>query len=116
MQPLQAPAVLHESHCEIVEKLRVCWTIAKLAEIARRADDATTEIFLPDAIHNYASRQRVLFIKYRVGKFQPPTAGRKTAAWLRQHDFNEASFHGVAEVVVFSTKSSPSDPAPCRLE
>src|SRR4029453_11982898 len=85
---LEGPGRLHELQCEIVEKFRVSWRIATETEIARCADQPSTEVVHPNAIDDDAGRQRILWVNDGTCQFQPPTAILEcffvTAAQTRQ--------------------------------
>src|SRR5438067_9039138 len=82
MKLFEAPAVLDEFDGEPVQQLRMGRTLAARPEVVRRADEALTEVPLPDAIDDDACRERVLRRGDPVGKCRAPRTGRPFAARL----------------------------------
>ena len=66
------------------------WPLAVQPEITGRPDDPCAEMLLPDAIDQYASRERVLRAADPFSKFAPPLAfvgiRRQTQIWRRLFD------------------------------
>src|SRR5262249_60515111 len=58
-QLLDAPALLDKSGRKPIQQFTVSFAVAHLAEIARRADDAASEVVMPDAVDHHASGQWV---------------------------------------------------------
>src|SRR5262245_57242597 len=52
-------------------------SFAHRAEVTRRADQALAEMMLPDAVDDHAGRERVVFVRDRIGQFEPSAALRK---------------------------------------
>src|SRR5260221_9854045 len=74
MEFLERPAFVHESRGKVVEQLRMRRRIGANAEIARGADEARAEMSQPDAVHQHARRQRIVFACDGLGEFQPAAA------------------------------------------
>src|SRR5262245_49171857 len=68
------PAALDEFGCEIIQQFRVGWRFARKTEITRRSDNAGVEVTLPNSIHHYPRRERILRRSQPSRELQPPTA------------------------------------------
>ena len=70
------PAAFAEAPGQVVEKLRVRWPVAGLAEIVDRPHQSLAEMMLPDAVHHDARGQRIIRTEQRLGQFQASAAIR----------------------------------------
>lgn len=68
MQPFERPAVLLESHGQIIEQFRVSGAVTQQAEVAESSDETTSEVRSPDSIHNHSCRHRIAGIHDRFGQ------------------------------------------------
>ena len=75
MQAFDVPAGIGKLGSQVVQKLRMRGPGAHHAEVTRRSDDALAEMIMPDAVHHYPSRQRVLGAGDPVGQCRPATRG-----------------------------------------
>ena len=67
MHVLDGPPVIDESSGEPVEQLGMRRRRPQLAEVAGRAHEALSEVFLPDAVDHHAGGEGVLRGGYPVG-------------------------------------------------
>src|SRR5262249_49392797 len=65
---------IHELGGQPVQQLGMRRRRALESEVVGRADESAAEVVLPDSIHHYARRQRILGACDPVGERQPPTA------------------------------------------
>ena len=85
MQVLQAPTVLHEIAGEPVEQLRVGRRFSLATKVVGRADQSLAEVPSPDAVHENASRKRVVGCRQPACQRRPsPFGGTAAKAALRR--------------------------------
>src|SRR6187431_2533594 len=82
MQLFHRPSLAHEGRRQPVEQFRIRWLCTGQSEVIRCADEALAKMLLPDAINDYARRQRI------AGRDNPVSQGGASAArlwtgWLR---------------------------------
>ena len=68
---------------EVVEELRVAGRCALFAKVINRADEATAEEVMPDAVHHHASDERVLSLREPARELEAPATSRfdRVRAW-----------------------------------
>jgi len=74
MHFLHRPALLDKGRGEPVQQLRVCRAKAQQSPVVRRLDEARAEVTLPDAVHFYAARQRMLRARKPLRQLQTTAA------------------------------------------
>ena len=82
VQVLDPPAVLDEIDRQPVEQFGMRRGIAHHAEVARRADQAPSEVVMPDAVDDYASGQRVCRVGQPIRQDAPTTGRVEPFGWF----------------------------------
>ena len=70
-QAFDRPAVPHETHCKVIQQFGVRGLRSGQAEVVDGLDQSTAEESLPNPIHLYASRHRVVRVSNPVGGLKP---------------------------------------------
>ncbi len=82
-------------------------TLAKLAEVARRAHDPLAEMHFPDAIHDHSRRERIARADDRLGQLQPPAALGETRRLAIAQDAQVSPRRDLAQGSCFSANRNP---------
>src|SRR4026208_951417 len=99
MHSFDGPPRLDELEGKVIEQLGVCGRQAEFAVIIRRADDAFTEMMLPDAIDHHARGLRILWTRDPSREFEASAAGKFWNVVAREN-LREATCCCVTELVV----------------
>ena len=90
MHLLDGPLVFDEARRQIIEQLRMRGPAARLSVLARRIDDAGSEMMHPDAVDHDSCGQGILGIGDGFRELQPSAALRKGLRLALAQDGDEA--------------------------
>ena len=94
MQRLGRPAAFDEGCRQPIEQFRVCWLLAKHAEIIRRSHQPFTKVMLPHTIYKNSCRQRIDRIDHCLSQlFTPATLIKMLAVFARHNAQKPARRH-----------------------
>ncbi len=101
---LDAEAARDEFVGQPIQQLGMRGTLAHAAEIVGRADDAASEMIMPDAIHHHARGQRIFGIGDPAGKLgaRRGRVGRSFGDAVRQQDTRRPHAHAVAFILIIA--------------
>ena len=74
MQRLGRPAAFDEGRRQPIEQFRVCWLLAKHAEIIRRTHQPFAKVVLPHTVYKHPCRQWIGWIDHCLGQLFTPAA------------------------------------------
>src|SRR5689334_2672178 len=78
--------------------------IAPQAEVARRADQAAAKIFLPHAVHQDASRERIVWGDDRTGQLQAAGSMRKRRSFFAAQESDELPRDRIGRLIWIATR------------
>ncbi len=90
MQLLDRPAFRNKTGGQIIQQFRMARTVALQPKVARRPDQTLAEMMLPNAIHDYPCRQRILRRSNMLGQLQPRLVASQTFADVHFRDSESA--------------------------